>query len=612
MRNLLLFMLAAVLSVPGFAQLNCNNVNAAFSLSASGGTVTLTNSSTPTATSTILTSYTINWGDNSPLTYAGNNSNKTHTYNTSGTYTVTMYSTVTDSINNVTCHDTATNNITVTTSLNCNNVNAAGYAWTNGTSWVTFINNSTPFAGPKLSVNYTIHWGDGSNPTNTTSRSNQLHNYSSGGNYWITLIVSVHDSNNNITCVDSLIDSVSINGSGTLNCNTVNAAFNKLVSGSSVTIFNTSTPNPGSGITASYKYHWGDGNTTTRSNNALLAHTYAVNGTYTVKLVATYTSGNVTCKDSTSDSVTINVTPPNFISGMVLLDSTQVGPTDSIMIWLITFDSSTNLLTAVDSQRRHAYQPYYHFTNKPAGQYRTKAAMMNGQTSGTGYVPTYHDSSLLWSNATVISHTGTITGSRYIYMRIGTVTSGPGFVGGNVTQGANKGTANGIPGMTIFLLDNNNNPVTYAVTDANGDYSFSNLPVGSYKVHPEDLNYATTAASFNITQSQTAHIDVNFERSNSQKTIVPITSGISNINNNQLVFSAYPNPATDVININWSKLSDEIADVTITDISGKKVFSAEVKMDTNAAINISTIQSGFYFLNIATESGSNTQKLLIQ
>ena len=81
MRNLLLFMLDAVLSVPGFAQLNCNNVNAAFSLSASGGLVTLTNSSTPTSTSTILTSYTINWGDNSPLTYAGNNSNKTHTYN---------------------------------------------------------------------------------------------------------------------------------------------------------------------------------------------------------------------------------------------------------------------------------------------------------------------------------------------------------------------------------------------------------------------------------------------------------------------------------------------------------------------------------------------------
>lgn len=612
MRNLLLFMLAALLSVPGFAQLNCNNVNAAFSLSASGGLVTLTNSSTPTATSTILTSYTINWGDNSPVTYAGNNSNKTHTYNTSGTYTVTMYSMVTDSINNVTCYDTAANNITVTTSLNCNNVNAAGYVWSNGTTWATLVNNSTPFAGPNLAVNYTIHWGDGSNPTNTTSRSNQLHNYSSGGNYWVTLIVTVHDSNNNITCVDSLIDSVAINGNGILNCNTVNAAFNKSVNGTTATIFNNSTPNPGSGITASYKFYWGDGSSTTKTNKTNTSHIYAANGSYTVKLVATYTAGNTTCVDSMSDSVNINVTPPNVISGLVIVDSTS--NLDSYKVWLITFDSSTNILSAVDSQTiaTMAGSGSYYFGGKAAGSYRTKAALYNGPTSGTGHVPTYHDSALLWSNAQVINHTGGSSTGKHIYMRTGTLTSGPGFVGGNVSQGANKGTANGIPGMTIFLLDNNNNPVTYAVTDANGDYSFSNLPVGSYKVHPEDMNYATTAASFNITQSQTAHIDINFERSNSQKTIVPIASGISNINNNELVFSAYPNPATDVININWSKLTDEVATVTITDISGKKVFSAEMKMDTNAAINISTIQSGFYFLNIATESGSNTQKLMIQ
>lgn len=610
MRNLLLFMLAALLSVPGFAQLNCNNVSSAISLSASGAVVTLTNSSVPTSTTNIYTHYNIHWGDNS-TTYTGNNNNVTHTYNTSGTYTVTMYTQVLDSINNILCLDTASANITVTASLNCNNVNASFNTYLSGSNTGVLVNYSTPVAGPKLSVQYLINWGDGSTPVSTSSKANQTHVYSSGGTYTIKLYVTAHDSNNNITCVDSTTKNLIVNGGGSLNCSTVNAAFSHAVNGNTATIINNSTPNPGSGITASYKFYWGDGSSTTKSNKTNTNHTYSANGTYTVKLVATYTAGSTTCIDSTSDSVNINVTPPNVISGVVWVDSTS--NLDSYKVWLITFDSATNILSAVDSQHIAAMagSGFYQFSNKTAGSYRTKAARLNGPTSGTGHVPTYHDSSLLWSSAQVINHTGGNSTGKHIYMRTGTLTTGPGFVGGNVSQGANKGTANGIEGMTILLLDANNMPVAYAVTDANGDYSFSNLPVGAYKVHPEDMNYNTTAAGFNISATHTAHIDINFERSLSQKTIVPVASGISNINK-AATFTAYPNPATDVININWSNLSDDKATINITDISGKKVFSSEVKMDANAAINISNIRPGFYFLNVQTESSSNTQKLLIQ
>ncbi|MBZ0098071.1 MAG: PKD domain-containing protein, partial [Taibaiella sp.] len=530
MRNLLLCMLAAFLSVPAFAQLNCNNVNASISVSVSGAVATLTNNSTPTASGTIYTNYAINWGDNSN-SYANNNNNQTHTYNTSGNYTVTLYQQVWDSVNNIICNDTAWSNISVTASLNCNNVNASGYAYVSGNNLGVLVNTSTPNAGPKLSVNYTINWGDGSNPTNTPSKANQTHSYSTGGTYVVKLFVTVHDSNNNITCVDSLADTLTINGNGTLNCNTVNAAYNKSVNGYSVTVFNNSTPNPGSGISASYTYKWGDGNTTTKSNKTNTTHTYSNNGIYTITLVATYTAGSTTCVDSTNDTVSINVIPLNVISGMVVYDSMNVGQGDSLMVWLIQFDSSTNLLTAVDSQKGPAYNPFYAFYNKASGSYRTKAHLLNGQTSGTGYVPTYHDSDLLWSNANVIVHTGGSSVSKNIYMRTGTVTGGPGFVGGNVTQGANKGTANGIEGMNILLLDANNNAVAYTVTDANGDYSFPNIPLGTYKVHPEDMNYNTTAAGFTLTLLQLSYTDINFERSLSQKTIVPITGSVAGIGN---------------------------------------------------------------------------------
>src|SRR5690606_25033512 len=107
--------------------------------------------------------------------------------------------------------------------------------------------------------------------------------------------------------------------------------------------------------------------------------------------------------------------------------------------------------------------------------------------------------------------------------------------------------------------------------DANGDYSFPNIPLGTYKVHPEDMNYSTTPAGFTLTLLQLSYTGVNFERSLSQKTIVPVPGSVGDINNN-LAFSVHPNPATSVLNINWNRPAAHTASVNITDISGKVVY----------------------------------------
>lgn len=610
MRNLLLLM-ACLVGFSAHAQLSCSSVNAAFSTSVSGGTVTLTNSSSPTATSNIFTNYTINWGDNA-VTYAGTNASKTHTYNTSGTYTITLYSMVQDSINNITCYDTATSNVTVTTSLNCNNVNAQFYTYRVGNTGITLVNQSTPVGGPNLGVSYHISWGD-SHTTNTSSKANQTHTYNSGGNYTVSMIVNVIDSNNNIWCADTTTRTVTIPGAGSLNCNSVNAAFATTSNLGLVTFYNYSTPNAGGGVSASYKIYWGDGSSITTSSKANRTHTYTSNGTYTVKLVATYNNSTTTCVDSTSDTVMINTTPPNVISGTIRLDSNTTQTRDTFKVWLITFNSSTNILTAVDSQivSGYAYIPYA-FTNKPAGNYRTKAHHLNGPSTGTGYVPTYHDSDLLWSNANVIAHGGTTTAGKNIYMKTGTVTTGPGFVGGNVSQGANKGTAGAIEGLNILLLDANGNVIAYDVTDVNGDYSFNSIPNGTYTVHPEQLAFNTTAATVNISNGSVSYTGINFERSEKNKTIMPKATSVAELNGNQVSFVMYPNPANNKVVLSWANDVNELADVTITDISGKKVYNTQVKMQGQSVIEFGELQTGFYMLNVSSDLGSNTHKLLIQ
>src|SRR5690606_9842500 len=146
---------------------------------------------------------------------------------------------------------------------------------------------------------------------------------------------------------------------------------------------------------------------------------------------------------------------------------------DTIKVWLIVFNSQTNILAAIDSQVVTSGGGIgavaYSFQSVVAGSYRVKAAMLSGPSSGTGLLPTYNSnpvtlSPILWSNATVITHTSNAPSAAGIRLAVGTITSGPGFIGGNVSQGANKGTANGIAKMAVLLLDANNNPVKYAVT----------------------------------------------------------------------------------------------------------------------------------------------------
>lgn len=306
----------------------------------------------------------------------------------------------------------------------------------------------------------------------------------------------------------------------------------------------------------------------------------------------------------------ISATAQVALSGNIYYDSTS--NTDTFKVWLIV--KQGNILSAADSQivTGFAGNAQYSFTGVTQGLYRVKAHHLNPNSFVSSMVPTYHDSVLLWSNAATITIGGQNSTMNDIYMKTGVRTNGPGFVGGNVQQGANKGTANGIEGLDIFLFDANSNVVAYAVTDANGDYTFNNIANGTYTVHPEQMNYATTTSSVTVDATNPSHTAVNFERSLSAKTIVPKASSVTNVNSNEVSFTMYPNPANNRVVLNWAKQSNNAASVTITDISGKKVYSTETKMQGQSVIEFGDLQTGFYMLNVSSDLGNSTHKLFIQ
>ncbi len=80
-------------------------------------------------------------------------------------------------------------------------------------------------------------------------------------------------------------------------------------------------------------------------------------------------------------------------------------------------------------------------------------------------------------------------------------------------------------------------------------------------------------------------------------------------------FELYPNPAKDVININYSGGQDIKAVLTFKDIIGKVILKKEVLMKKNNPINIdvSSYKTGLYFVSLEDEEGSliKTLKLVI-
>lgn len=75
-------------------------------------------------------------------------------------------------------------------------------------------------------------------------------------------------------------------------------------------------------------------------------------------------------------------------------------------------------------------------------------------------------------------------------------------------------------------------------------------------------------------------------------------------------FSVYPNPVKDMLNISNS-IGAEINSVTVSDINGRTVKQVAVN-GVESQINIADLNAGVYFVNINSNQGSLTKKIVKQ
>ncbi|NNF01953.1 MAG: PKD domain-containing protein [Bacteroidia bacterium] len=166
----------------------------------------------------------------------------------------------------------------------------------NGTVGYTF----TPIINSNPGVSFHWNFGDGT----TSTLHSPTHTYAQNGTYTVCLVVLYQN------CSDTSCVTITVGGTGSGGCN----AFFNLYSnnGSTYNFIDHSNGN-----FSSYLWSFGDGTTSSASNPT---HTYTSNGTYTVCLTLSDSTGNV-C-DSLCQVITVQMTSPCTATFTSVEDST--------------------------------------------------------------------------------------------------------------------------------------------------------------------------------------------------------------------------------------------------------------------------------------------------
>ena len=143
-----------------------------------------------------------------------------------------------------------------------------------------------------------------------------------------------------------------------------------------------------------------------------------------------------------------------------------------------------------------------------------------------------------------------------------------------------------------------------------------NLPENVETFQPEDSHVAvsewTEVVVSEVAPEGAVGIRVNFRNYANSSDIyldnVKVYQGepTSTQKNNIEGLSIYPNPASDVVNVISNSLSNK--DIVITDLLGKTVLKANVSQ----SVNVSSLKSGVYMMQITQDGKSATRKLIVK
>lgn len=343
-------------------------------------------------------------------------------------------------------------------------------------------------------------------------------------------------------------------------------------------------------------YLWSNGATTSGFNTS-------VEGTYCVTVTRENGCTSTACVEAyfPTTSFSVWVAPGDSINGDPVIAD----------VYLIEYDSLAGTLTLAYTQQTNT-SGLAEFADIAPGRYLVKAAVVAGTVGFTDFLPTYGHSALLWSNAyrhTVYPFSGN---GAYVYLIPGNNPGGPGFIGGQVSEGANvtggnpqaefSGEGDPVPGVSIIITLPDGTAVAATTTNANGAYSFPSLAYGTYIVTIDIPGVAPVSTTITLSLEQPGFSGINFNLTE---------SGVV-LSAKDIDFEAFtkvsPNPVHDVLQV---ELTDTDGELLLTNMEGQILQKVAVNT-TQMRLSLASLPEGIYLLTARSAKGSQSTRIVKQ
>ena len=359
--------------------------------------------------------------------------------------------------------------------------------------------------------------------------------------------------------------------------------------------YDASTP---ANMIATRLWHFGDGGTSTNYDPW---HTYAEPGIYNVCLTITTTDG---CTSEKCDEIHVGTTVD--VHGSVYAGDSFV---DHALVDLIRSDAG-GVMTVVDSREINDSLGSYWFGGVLPGHYYLRATLLSSSSFFGQFVPTYYIDAINWTTAHLVE-LGQPNNPYDIHMVHNlNYNSGTGTISGMISQNT-KIAASGtpVPNVEVLLLNSSNEPLSYTVSDQEGNFEFGNVAFGSYSIYPEMPGKYTTPT---IVTLDNTHPSVTTAFTIQGTNILGVynqtsgfTSGISEI---------FPNPSIEKAHITISAVQETGINLSVYFITGQvaSVFQFTLERGVNKlTIPVKNLSGGLYYVSIKDERGTEVIRKMI-
>lgn len=385
-------------------------------------------------------------------------------------------------------------------------------------------------------VGYNWHFGDGSQAAAVSP----THAYNVFNTFDVKLIART-----DLGCADSVTKSVTLKESP----KPVFTTSGQACTNQALAI--TNNTNVPSGATNTYKWTFGDGNTST---DASPSHAYGAPGTYTIEVEAFSTNG---CDGKSTSTVTVGEKPVADFAANKVCEGEETKFVNGSTI-------STGTLT-------------YSWNLDDGGPLVTTTNPTKTYTGAKTY-----NVSLITSSNNGCSDTAT---QAVIVAAVPAIDI--------VEASANTGN-----GAIRFTTTSTGTGYTYAWSFGDGGSSTIQNPTYTYSFPGKWTVRLVIRTADGCMNTLTKSVSVN-----------PLSvSDVANVKG----IEVYPNPTTGKVIADFTNYTgDNVVGINVTDILGREVLKGNLPNNSTSEVDLSAFQAGIYYLNVETSSNVLTIKLLL-